>query len=93
MRLQEHFSHSPFKTWMLLENLLKPYYASLKIGERKYLRNLISGIFLLFETNDEKELAKPLEPQYLLGFYQQREDFKYRLKTADNDDDEEDMNE
>lgn len=93
MRLQEHFSHSPFKTWMLLENLLKPYYASLKIGERKYLRNLISGIFLLFETNDEKELAKPLEPQYLLGFYQQREDFKYRLKTTDNDDDEEDMNE
>lgn len=72
IRLQSVYVNHPFKTWMILENVLKPYYQKLKPGRREYYKNIISEITGLFEVEDQYALNQGLKETYLLGYYLQR---------------------
>lgn len=72
IRLQSAYVNHPLKTWMILEEVLKPYYQKLKPGSREYYKSLISEITGLFEEEDQSVLNQGLKETYLLGYYLQR---------------------
>lgn len=72
IRLQSAYVNHPLKTWMTLEEVLKPYFQKLKPGSREYYRKLISEITELFEEEDSTVLNQGLKETYLIGYYLQR---------------------
>lgn len=72
IRLQSAYVNHPLKTWMILEDVLRPYYQKLKPGSREYYKNLIGEITGLFEDDDQSVLNQGLKETYLLGYYLQR---------------------
>jgi CRISPR-associated protein Csd1 len=72
IRLQAAYVNHPFKTWMILEDVLKPYFQKLKPGSREYYRRLISEITELFSEDNQQLLNQGLSEMYLLGYYLQR---------------------
>jgi CRISPR-associated protein Csd1 len=72
IRLQAAYVNHPFKTWMILEDALKPYFQKLNPGSREYYRRLITEITESFESGDQKVLNQGLKENYLLGYYLQR---------------------
>lgn len=81
IRLQSAYVNHPLKTWMTLEEVLKPYFQKLKPGSREYYRRLISEITELFEEEDFTILNQGLKETYLLGYYLQRAELN---KKKDN---------
>lgn len=75
IRLQSAYVNHPLKTWMNLEEVLKPYFQKLKPGSREYYRRLISEITESFEEQDTALLNQGLKETYLLGYYLQRAEF------------------
>lgn len=72
IRLQSAYVNHPFKTWMILDNALIPYYQKLKPGSREYYKNLIGEITRLLEEQNPAVLNQGLKETYLLGYYLQR---------------------
>lgn len=72
IRLQSAYVNHPLKTWMILEDVLKPYYQKLKSGSREYYKNIISEITGLLKEEDQSVLNQGLKETYLLGYYLQR---------------------
>jgi CRISPR-associated protein Csd1 len=72
IRLQSAYVNHPLKTWMILEEVLKPYFQKLKPGSREYYRRLISEITELFMEDEQSVLNQGLSEMYLLGYYLQR---------------------
>ena len=72
IRLQSAYVNHPLKTWMILEEVLRPYYQKLKPYRRDYYKNLVSEITGAFEEEDSSVLNQGLKETYLLGYYLQR---------------------
>lgn len=72
IRLQSAYVNHPMKTWMLLDEALKPYFQKLKPASREYYKNLISEITELFGEEKTSVLNQGLKETYLLGYYLQR---------------------
>ena len=89
IRLQSAYVNHPLKTWMILEEALKPYYQKLKPGSREYYKSLISEITGLLEEEDQSVLNQGLKETYLLGYYLQRAE----LNKKKDDQKEETVNE
>lgn len=81
IRLQSAYVNHPLKTWMILEDVLKPYYQKLKPGSREYYKNIISEITGLFVEEEPLFLNQGLKETYLLGYYLQRAELN-RKKDA-----------
>lgn len=75
IRLQSAFVNHPMQTWMVLREVITPYYK--KLGSRRsgYFESMISKIVEMIESVDETELNKRLKETYLLGYYLQRAEF------------------
>lgn len=72
IRLQSAYVNHPLKTWMILEEVLRPYYQKLKPGSREYYKSLISEITGLLKEEEQSVLNQGLKETYLLGYYLQR---------------------
>lgn len=72
IRLQSAYVNHPLKTWMLLEEALKPYFQKLTPGSREYYKRLISEITEKFSEEEQSVLNQGLKETYLLGYYLQR---------------------
>lgn len=72
IRLQSAYVNHPLKTWMILEEMLKPYFQKLKPGSRMYYKNMMEEITGLFHEEDQAVLNQGLKETYLLGYYLQR---------------------
>ena len=88
-RDRSYLLNHPLKTWMILEEALKPYYQKLKPGSREYYKSLISEITGLLEEEDQSVLNQGLKETYLLGYYLQRAE----LNKKKDDQKEETVNE
>lgn len=91
LRYQTAFMQYPAATWRTLETLSAPYMAKLKTGSLEYFRKTISEITSLFSEEDAPIMNRPLDENYLLGFYLQRNDFYTKKKddgTTDGNADE-----
>ncbi len=89
IRLQSAYVNHPFKTWMILKEVLNPYYQKLKPGSREYYRNIIGEITGLLKEEDQSVLNQRLKETYLLGYYLQRAE----LNKKKDDKKEETVNE
>lgn len=81
IRLWSAYTNNPMQTWNTLEKAVNPYFQKLKPGSREFFRQQISTIVESFEENDPGWLNQKLDPDYLLGYYMQRAEF--RKKKAD----------
>lgn len=72
IRLQAAYVNHPLKTWMILEEVLRPYYQKLRPYWRDHYKNIISQITGLFAEEDPSVLNQGLKETYLLGYYLQR---------------------
>jgi CRISPR-associated protein Csd1 len=77
------FSKQPAKIWHSLAEKLIPYLMKLKYPERIRYEELIQGICSRFLEGDFSN--KPLTENYLLGYYCQLEDLRYKDKNENND--------
>ncbi len=75
IRLQNSFVNHPMQTWLLIEDMLNPYYKKLGPERASYYKKLISDILLKLQEGDETDLNKRLKETYLLGYYLQRAEF------------------
>ncbi len=83
MRYQNVFISHPMRTWMTLKELLGPYYEKLNMKSRDYYDYLIGEIVKLIESKDAGNLNKPLNENFLLGYYLQREDLYKKNNKSD----------
>ena len=72
IRLQSAYVNHPLKTWMILEETIKPYFQKLTPGSREYYKRLISEITEKFCEEEPSVLNQGLKETYLLGYYLQR---------------------
>lgn len=87
MRLMQRFSDRPYSTWRNLALKLEPYKSRLranKPGTLVFLESILSEIHSKFEYEDFCS-EKPLDGEYLLGFYCQRNKFYTSKKDSTND--------
>ncbi len=75
IRLQNSFVNHPMQTWLLIEDMLNPYYKKLGPERASYYKKLISDILLKLQEGDAADLNKRLKETYLLGYYLQRAEF------------------
>ena len=88
IRLMNAFVNHPMKTWGILETMLLPYYQQLSPKSRAWHRNIIGEI--TEKLPDRSELKRPLDENYLLGYYLQRAELYKKKKdnsrtTTNND--------
>lgn len=81
MRLWSAYAAHPFTCFANLRQCVQPYLSMLSYGGRKYYEDEIQTIISRLTLQD-KNLNRPLEPEYLLGFYLERE----KLNTYKADD-------
>ena len=86
IRLQAAFVNHPMQTWKILEQAITPYYQKHSPGSREYYRQMMSEIAGSFEEGDSKVMNKPLQEEYLLGYYLQRAELN---KKRNNETDKE----
>lgn len=89
IRLQSAYVNHPLKTWMILEEVLRPYYQKLKPYWRDHYKNIIGEITGLLEEENQSVLNQGLKETYLLGYYLQRAE----LNKKKDDQKEETVNE
>lgn len=77
IRLQSAYVNHPLKTWMILEEVLRPYYQKLRPYLRDYYKNIVGEIAGLLEE-DQAILNQGLKETYLLGYYLQRAELNKR---------------
>lgn len=79
MKYQTAFVHHPMKTWMVLEEALRPYFSRLK--DENMFKRKIDHVWEQLREEDETYLNQPLDENYLLGYYLQRNEL-YRKKDV-----------
>ena len=72
IRLMSAYVNHPMSTWKILDTALNPYFQQLSPGQRYYYKNMISDIAASFDSADENMLNRPLDEDYLIGYYLQR---------------------
>lgn len=82
LRLQRAFSQRPMSTWRNIHENLDVYFAQIPSKSRNYYRNLIGEIMAMLP---KENLNAALEDVYLLGYYEQRAELKYKEKDADGE--------
>lgn len=87
-RLHGVFVNRPFSTWENLRSALNPYLQRMEPGRREYYENLFEEIHCLFREEDLKEMNKPLDAMYLLGYYHQRRELRNRKTSKEMMEDE-----
>ncbi|MCD7847304.1 MAG: type I-C CRISPR-associated protein Cas8c/Csd1 [Oscillospiraceae bacterium] len=78
----------PYDTASILEKRLVPYMQKHKPKKREELRRLEGEIFAVLNEKDAADLNRPLENDYLLGYYLQRNAFystNNELKTIESE--------
>lgn len=71
VRYMQMFQQRPFEMWPRLHSLIQPYVSKLGGYSERY-KKLIGQVEELFEAED-RELRRPLDGQYLHGYYCQRQ--------------------
>ena len=87
-RYMSTFSQRPYETWKVIEENIQPYLAKLDVVKRKYYENLLSEICNLFDIDKFKE-NKKLDGLYLLGFYSQEYDLRFKKENSEEKKEEE----
>ncbi|WP_010289120.1 type I-C CRISPR-associated protein Cas8c/Csd1 [Kurthia massiliensis] len=80
IRYMNAFSTQPYRTWTTLHNSLQPYITRLGNNSDYYLK-VIGEITDLFEEGTFNN--RPLNGDYLLGFYNQRQHFYVKKEQAE----------
>lgn len=80
MRYMNTFSNHPLQTWQTLQENLIPYYGRLK-DKGMYYQHLIDEIVVSFEKGERTN--KPLNGEYLMGYYEQRYELDTYKKTEE----------
>ena len=74
MRLLPTFTQRPlYATKIIIEQLKKAYFPKLEPGLRIWYDNLIGEIFVILDSLNSSEYDAPLNEQYLIGYYLQRQ--------------------
>ena len=82
MRLQSAFVQRPADTSKIIMNNLKnAYYPKLDAGIRVYYEKIIGEIFEII-SEFSADFNKPLTPEYLLGYYLQKNEFYKKRETT-----------
>ena len=88
-RLQPAFVNRPFATWKVVMDQLNPYLRRMNPGKNDYISKMIEDIVqTLYKEVDPSYMNKPLNENYLLGYYLQRKDLRTK-KEVSNDKKEE----
>ena len=87
-RYMSTFSQRPYETWKVIEENIQPYLAKLDVVKRKYYENLLSEICNLFDIDKFKE-NKKLDGLYLIGFYSQEYDLRFKKENSEEKKEEE----
>ena len=85
IRLQSAFCARPYNTMAILYDRLLPYFAQLYPGSRKKYKNLIGEIMEKLDVVDDTKKNRPLEPQYLMGYFLQRNELLKSNKKQGED--------
>lgn len=86
-RYQTVFVHHPMSTWKILEDALNPYYCKIDSPKkREEYRTMIQKIMVKIEDGDLAKLNNPLDENYLLGYYLQRDSLNRWKNDNKNDD-------
>ncbi len=72
MRLWSAYAAHPWMTFSNLRKCIQPYLSSLNSVSREFYQNEMQEILLKLDTSDRK-LNRQLEPEYLMGFYLERD--------------------
>lgn len=83
IRLMSTYVNRPMYTWRILETALNPYYQQLDSGSRMEYKDIVSEIVLLINSGDSSLLNRPLEEDYLLGYYLQRRELYTSNKSKE----------
>ena len=76
IRLQSRFTKTPLSTTKIVqEQLRNAYFSKLEPWRKVYFEKLLDEIMGKIGDHDAKELNRPLKDLYLIGYYQQRNDF------------------
>lgn len=75
MRLWSAYAAHPNTCFANLRNCVEPYLRMLKYSSRKFYEDEIQEIYTKLDLSDPK-LNRPLEPEYLMGYYLERADLK-----------------
>ena len=88
MRMWSAYAAHPFTCFENLRKCIAPYLSSLSYGSEEFYQNEIEEIMEKLGENSG-ELNRPLEPEYLLGFYLERAELrKFTAKTAEENTDQ-----
>lgn len=82
IRYMTAFAQHPFRTWFTLWEQLNPYIQQLD-GADWYL-NEIGKVIKLFQKKEDYESNSPLDGNYLLGFFTQREALRSKEKKSNS---------
>ena len=81
IRLQSRFTKTPLSTTKIVqEQLRNAYFSKLEPWRKVYFEKLLDEIMGKIGDHDAKELNRPLKDLYLIGYYQQRNDFYSSVK-------------
>lgn len=81
LRLQRAFSQRPMSTWRNIHENLDVYFAQLPSRSRNYYRKLISEVMSMLP---KEGLNLVLDDVYLLGYYEQRAELKYKASGSED---------
>lgn len=83
------FTNKPYTTWLTIHHNLQSYLTKLSPGSKKFFENEIEKITALFEREDYKNNAR-LEPEFLLSFYSQLEEYRKKEEKTEESEKESD---
>lgn len=93
IRLQSAFTKRPmYISKIIIEQLKNAYYPRLSVKAKSYYDKLISEIMVQLSDFDDREINRPLDEAYLMGYYLQRNAF-YTKKNENNNENETEDNE
>jgi len=85
IRLQSAFCARPYNTMKIIYDRLLPYFAQLYPGSRQKYKNLIGEIMEKLDDVDDVIKNRPLESQYLMGYFLQRNELLKSNKKQEED--------
>lgn len=88
VRLQSVFCERPMHTAKIINDSLVPYFQRMKVGKRRFCKDLIGEIFAMLNEEDAEKLNMPLSDSYLLGYYLQRNVLYTKKGTTEDNKDE-----
>ena len=75
------YAAHPYTCYANLRKCIEPYLSSLPYGSRKFYEDETQEIIVKLDVTD-KGLNHPLNPDYLLGFYQERAELNQYSKSS-----------